>query len=274
MGRPARLRARLGEQDQTMSGGVVDVSSDGCRLALPCRGLAPEWTWTGCDEYLLTIEVYPQVFFSTPAEVVWSQRHREGFDILGVKFKELPEEARHSIENFIMIRLRAGVKIPEQGARSASQRSVATTAPLAPLEVALQAVLTCGTGTQKITSLCRVTKLNDRQLTVAPDAERKGELPAQLPIGTVVDLQVNPPSWAGVSKRSLQFAARLQEISPTEARLDFHLPDCDLAQMIRALIPARIVRQEKPAEVDFKLVLLIVAAIVIALLISSLNHPR
>lgn len=259
-GKPVEVRYEDTERALHISGGVIDISRDGCRLALPRDHLPAEHRWTPGSQCHLCLRLSGSRDICLRAAIVWSQRLREGFDLVGCRFDEqLPDEAA-AVEKFVLQRLRAELRLPETGAAAAAPCFTPLEFPLE-----MEAVVV---GTQRLyTFLLYAVSEQCLRFRLRPDQE----CPPDLEKGTMVDVAVHPPVWARGERRTLRFAGRLSQCAAAGGEIEFQASGSDLGQMIRELIPPRIVRPSKPLEIDLRVVALVLLAIALALVISALS---
>ncbi len=262
-GKPVAMRYGESETALQIEGGVIDISRDGCRLALPRDRLPASHRWNSGSKCRLSLRLSGHHEVSLAAAIVWSQRLREGFDLVGCRFEEqLPTDAA-VVEKFVVQRLRAELRLPEPG----FEAEIAPT--FAALEFPLEMEMTA-IGTQKTYAvlLCEVAAQRLRFKIRADQC-----WPPDLNKGAIMDIAVHPPVWARGERRTLRFAGRLSQIAAGRGEVEFQASGSDLAQMIQDLIPPRITRPPKPLEVDLRLIVLVVAIILLALILASLRSP-
>lgn len=263
-GRPARVRIDGHDQELSVVCSIVDLSRDGCRVALPRKFLPPNWEWRAGLTCAMTIGIDAHKEVGLVGHLVWSQRTRDEFDILGFRFAESPPEAVFSIDRFIVVRLHAGLGIQETHTDAADRAPKALEVPLEAEGVFLEMP-----DAAPFRFLLHAVGGNRLLARYAPRPEESVRIP---PEGATLNLAVFPPVWARGERRTLRFAARVTDADADGATLDFSGGENDLNQMIRALIPPKVVRKEKETEVDFRLVLLALAAVILGLIIASMQE--
>lgn len=260
-GRPGRVRIPDTDGTQSFRCGVVDISNTGCRVTLPRHDLPRCWTWnanTRCD---ITIHLDSGAEAPLPAELVWHQRTQEGYDVLGFRFIDYEAHASEHIDRFIILRLRAGVEILEESSEHEE---------LQPLDVQLEcdAKLLDTDDSPLYRLMLQKVGRDSMQAGYGYRETEERHIPKE---GDVLSLVIYPPSWARGQRRTLRFAAVVVSADDRKVTLQYRADGSDLSQMIMALIPERIVREERPFEVDVTYVLLILGALILALMIASIG---
>jgi len=262
-GRPGRMRFENQDTNVSIPCSVVDISQSGCRLTLSRSSLPRDWSWANGIGCSLRIQFRSNDEILIAAEVVWSQRTRSEFDILGLRFLNPAPQVAQAIDGFVLQRLHVGLQLEDRPLAPQAQTQ------LDALEVALE-VEARPRGDEGTLYRLLAHGIGPDHLDCRP-APREGEPLNIPPAGTQVDLSVFPPTWARGERRTLRFAGEIEESGPAAVRVGFRAAGSDIMQMIRDLIPPKIERPKKPVEVDYTFILLIVAAIIIALIIAQLN---
>jgi hypothetical protein len=262
-GRPGRMRFSREEEERSISCSIVDVSADGCRILVPRRDLPRDWIWAAGSMCDLTIRIDARQEVPVRAELMWAQRTQEDFDIIGFRFAKSDADLYEILDKFVVLRLHAGLGLQDPTAEKKE-------AGKETLEYPLEADAWEHDRTDLPPYRFALHTVTADRLLVR-HATKTGEEKRVPPSGSLIDITIYPPVWARGQKRALRFASKVEKSDGNGAELSYHAEGNDLAHMILSLIPDKIERKAKPKEIDIQYVLLILAAIVIALMIASLN---
>ncbi len=261
-GRPGRVRIEENLEPMIMACSIVDISNSGCRMMVQRTGLPKNWTWNTGSTCSIDIGLKSNQEIVVPAQLVWSQRTESGFDILGIRFLDPAPQDLQVVEDFVVQRLHVGLKVEESAVDSGGKTEVE-------LDVPLETEMHTRESPDQLYRL-EIYAIRGRMLE-ARYAPKEGETKRIPPSGVTADLTVLPPLWARAEKRALRFAVQVVEVGDENVRLEFSAAGSDLTRMICDLIPPKIERKKKPSEVDFSIVLIILAMLLIALIIASLS---
>lgn len=265
-GFPGRLTTAFDGKTYTVRALVIDISAAGARIIVnraPFDNNA-EWRMRQVCEFDFSIGHQRLMCGST--EVLWIQRERDQFDILGIRFLAIPETSAEPLRVFIEDRLSKG-----QQTRPATE--IRPREKPAALETRLKAsAQRIGESGEPEGDLirCFVTHTGHDLLMLESYTDEAGQC-MPLPVGERVLLSVHPPSWSGLSFRSLRlevFVAERTKKCQYIARYEQTTYEtADVFDMLQCLVPPEREIGETRRTVNVSLALFILFFLILLLLI-------
>lgn len=249
---------------------VIDISATGARVivnrdALPMNA---EWKMRQICEFEVVFGGKKLPCGSL--ELQWIQRERDQFDVLGFRFLKIPEESADALKEYIHGRLNQGETIDSPTEMQTSTKPV-------PLETELKASAQLFESDGELAPeniRCFVTHMAQDVLVLESYKDEAGDF-TPLTVGARMLLTVHPPSWSGLSFRSLSLEVIIDKHLKKRSYLARHEHSgnevVDAFQMLQYLVPPKRSNIELHRTVNVKLMLLALAVFIALLFVFSMR---